>query len=71
MPISLSIKNVPDDLAEEIRNRARRHHRSLQGELMVIPEEAIAPTKLSVSEGERRLKVLGFRTGDESAAWVR
>ena len=33
MSVSLSIKNVPDDWVERLRERADRHHRSLQGEL--------------------------------------
>ncbi len=45
MPVSLSIKNVPEDLLEQLRSRAARHHRSLQGELMAILEEAVAPTR--------------------------
>ena len=40
MPVNLSIKDVPDDLAERLRQRAARHHRSLQGELMAIVEQA-------------------------------
>ncbi len=40
MPVNLSVKNVPDDMAERLRERARRHHRSLQGELMAILEAA-------------------------------
>ncbi|MDA0270970.1 MAG: Arc family DNA-binding protein [Chloroflexi bacterium] len=40
MPVNLSIKNVPDDLAERLRERARRNHRSLQGELLAILEGA-------------------------------
>jgi plasmid stability protein len=40
MPINLSIKDVPDDLAQRLRERAARNHRSLQGELMVIIEQA-------------------------------
>jgi plasmid stability protein len=36
MPVSFSIKNVPDDLADALRRRAEQNHRSLQGELMVI-----------------------------------
>ena len=40
MPVNLSIKDVPDDLAERLRQRAARHHRSLQGELMAIIEQA-------------------------------
>ena len=71
MPVNLSVKNVPDDIAEKLRQRAKRHHRSLQGELMVILEEATGPAKLSLYEAEQRLKALGFSTGDESTAWVR
>ena len=41
MPISLSIKNVPDALAARLRERAERNHRSLQGELMAILEGAL------------------------------
>ena len=71
MPVNLSVKNVPDDLAERLRKRAQRHHRSLQGELLVILEEATGPTRLSVDEAEQRLRVLDFSTGDDSTAWVR
>lgn len=38
---SLSIKDVPDPLAEALRQRAARNHRSLQGELMAIIERAV------------------------------
>lgn len=71
MPVNLSVKDVSDDVAEKLRERAKRHHRSLQGELMVILEEAVTRARLSVNEGEIRLKALGFRTGDGSTAWVR
>ncbi|MFA7267804.1 MAG: Arc family DNA-binding protein [Sterolibacterium sp.] len=37
---SLSIKDVPETLAEALRQRAARNHRSLQGELMAILEKA-------------------------------
>lgn len=37
---NLSIKDVPDALAEALRQRAARNHRSLQGELMAIIEVA-------------------------------
>jgi plasmid stability protein len=30
----LSIKDVPEEIAEALRQRAARNHRSLQGELM-------------------------------------
>ena len=42
MSINLSIKGVPEPLAERLRARAERNHRSLQGELMQIIERAAA-----------------------------
>lgn len=42
---NLSIKGVPDDLAERLRQRAARNHRSLQGELMAIIEQAAVEPK--------------------------
>ena len=38
---NLSIKDVPEAWAEELRQRAARNHRSLQGELMAIVEYAV------------------------------
>lgn len=38
MPTNLSVKNVPDELAERLRARAARNHRSLQRELLSILE---------------------------------
>jgi plasmid stability protein len=40
MPLNLSIKNVPENVAAKLRARAQRNHRSLQGELMAILESA-------------------------------
>lgn len=42
MSVNLSIKDVPDALAEKLRARAARNHRSLQGELMAVIEQAAA-----------------------------
>ena len=40
MPVNLSVKNVPDDLAERLRRRAAANRRSLQRELLGILEAA-------------------------------
>jgi plasmid stability protein len=40
MTVTFSIRDVPDDLAERLRLRAKRNHRSVQGELMAILESA-------------------------------
>ena len=40
MPVNLSIKNVPDDVARGLRNRAALNQRSLQQELLEILKQA-------------------------------
>ena len=38
---NLSIKNVPDEVLDKLRERASRHHRSIQGELMALLSAAL------------------------------
>ena len=73
MGVNLSIKNVPEELAAQLRERAKRHHRSLQGELLAILEEAVtgSPRRLTLEEAYRRVEELGLRTGPESATMIR
>lgn len=73
MTVNLSIKNVPDELAARLRQRAERSHRSLQGELMTILTEAVGrpSQRLSIEDVRRRVAELGLRTPSESAAMVR
>lgn len=72
MPVNLSVKNVPDDLAERLRKRATLAHRSLQGELMAILEEAVTSReRLNPAEALARLRAMGLRTADESTAMIR
>ena len=40
MPVNLSIKNVPDEVARGLRNRAARNQRSLNAELLDILKQA-------------------------------
>ena len=50
---NISIKDVPEQWAEALRQRAARNHRSLQGELMSLIELAVgeAPVGISRSMG--------------------
>lgn len=54
MPVNLSIKNVPDGLADALRERAERNHRSMQGELMAILETALAPPATALGDTVER-----------------
>ncbi len=59
---TLSIKDVPETWAEALRQRAARNHRSLQGELMAIVEQAVGnaagadnPAEASGERGRPRI----------------
>jgi plasmid stability protein len=72
MPINLSIKNAPDEVVQRLRLRAERHHRSLQGELLAIIEEAVRPDReLSPADLLAEVRRLGLRTPADSAAIIR
>ena len=68
---SLTIKNIPDEMLARLRERAQGHHRSLQGELMSILEDAVEPRRLTISEVYQKVKELGLKTGDDSTTWIR
>ena len=72
MPVNLSIKNVPDDLAEKLRQRARAAHRSLQGELMVILEQAAGEYQPVTLGMIRELaRAYGISTNSDSVDLIR
>ncbi len=54
MPVNLSIKGVPEALAERLRARAAGNRRSLQRELMVIIETAVAQPDATRAPTPRR-----------------
>ena len=71
MPVSLSIKSVPDEIVVRLKGRAQKNHRSLQGELLSILEEAVRPKSMSIHELEERISTLGLKTLDEAGTMVR
>ncbi len=73
MTVTLSIKNVPEELAQRLKDRAARNHRSLQGELMAILElVAIPPPGSRIDEIYAHVQASGVRTPrDEAAKMVR
>ena len=73
---NLSIKDVPEAWAESLRQRAARNHRSLQGELMAIIEQAVTAGpeaevyksdsssldrfRLSTQQDRRQSRIVGY-----------
>jgi plasmid stability protein len=72
MPVNLSIKNAPDDIVRRLKERAERHHRSLQGELMAILDEAVGGSKsLTPDEVVAKVRELNLSTPRSAADMVR
>ncbi len=72
MPTNLSIKNAPDDIVARLKRRAAEHHRSLQGELLAILEEAVSSSRrLTPANVLAEVKRLGLRTPAEAVEIVR
>ena len=72
MSINLSIKNVPKEWVLHLRQRASKHHRSLQGELLSILEESLnQQDKISPQSLLAELRQRGLRTPKESVTIVR
>ena len=72
MSVNFSIKNVPDEIAEQIKSRAAKNHRSLQGELMSIIEAAAATNApMTPSELLKAIRSLDLNTPAESRNMVR
>jgi antitoxin FitA len=70
--MNLSIKNVPDQVVHRLRERAARRHRSLQGELLAIIEEAVhSEQELTPAELLAEVRHLGLRTSADSATILR
>lgn len=61
---NLSIKDVPEELAQALRQRAASNHRSLQGELMAIISEAVQPVRAGQSPAQAALQ--GWRRGSRT-----
>ena len=72
MTVNLSIKNAPDEVVRLLKERAARHHRSLQGEMLAILEEAVRSSRtLAPGDVLAEVRRLGLRTPDEARQIVR
>lgn len=71
--MDLSIKGVPEEQVQRLRERAKANHRSLQGELRALIDEAagIAPRRLTLDEIAARVSKLDLTRRNEAARLIR
>lgn len=67
--VTFSIKNVPAVVAKSLKERAARNNRSLQGELLVILEDA--GHRMTLDDIAALAKRLGLNSPSESAQMIR
>ena len=47
---TITLKNIPDDLYEQLKQAAHAHHRSVNSELIHCLEKTFKPTPVSAAE---------------------
>jgi plasmid stability protein len=67
--VTLSVKNVPRDVARRLKARAVRNHRSLQGELLAILTDA--SQVVSITDLAALARRLRLAMPSESAQMIR
>jgi antitoxin FitA len=53
---ALTIKNIPDDLYEQLKIKAELHRRSINSEVLVYLEQALRPQKILPQERLNRIE---------------
>ncbi len=65
------MKYVPAEMLTQLKAQAKKNHRSLQGELMIVLERAVRFTRPSLEEVHLRITELGLTSGPESVEIIR
>jgi len=59
---TLTLKNIPDDLYEQLKTAAKLHHRSISSEVIYCVERVIDPHRLSVDQHLAQARQLREKT---------
>jgi antitoxin FitA len=58
MPVTLTLKNIPDEVYALLKASAQTHRRSLNGEAIVCLESVLIPGRVPVGERLTRARAL-------------
>jgi plasmid stability protein len=64
MPATITLKNIPDELYDRLKEVANIHHRSINGEVIACLEQMLLPGRVSAKE--RIAKARQLRAGLEA-----
>lgn len=60
---TLTLKGVPEEVHERLKEQAQRHRRSMNSEAIVILEQALMPTRPSAEEAIAKAEALNREIG--------
>jgi antitoxin FitA len=63
VPVSLTLKNIPDDVYARLKTSAQEHRRSLNKEAIVCLESALSPARPSVAQRLEYARLLRAELG--------
>ena len=71
--MDVSIKGVPENQVARLRERAKANHRSLQGELRALIDDAVGvePRRSAIDEIVSKVEKLGLTQRDEAVRLIR
>jgi len=72
MPVTITLKNIPDDIYARLKEAADAHHRSLNSEVIACLERTLLPTRVPAQERLARARQLrqGIATGKFGTAEI-
>jgi antitoxin FitA len=56
--VAITVKNIPVELYERVKERAKTNHRSINNELITILEQSLMPTPINVAETLERTRLI-------------
>jgi len=61
---AITLKNIPDDLYDRLKESARAHRRSLNSEILYCVERTLIPYRVDVSEHISMARKIREKTAD-------
>ncbi|MFW6063430.1 MAG: FitA-like ribbon-helix-helix domain-containing protein [Chloroflexota bacterium] len=61
---TITVKNIPDDLYEKLKEQAAAHHRSINSEIIACIENAVRSRRIDPEAEIARARMLRERLGD-------
>lgn len=65
MPVTITLKNIPDAVYEQLKFAAEAHHRSLDSEVIACLETVLLPVKKTSAEHLARARLLRSQLGSQ------